>query len=140
MAALGGGGAEFGEIGRVEEVLELEGAAGDMVVRDFAYEPGAAARQVKDAWAGLCWVWRGGTWGAVGSHGGDERIALAPGGVLVRQRVKRWSSWWRDCSMWFQNRRRAAARARSAAARGLMAARMARKQVARAFITVIYND
>ena len=127
MAALGGGGAEFGEIGRVEEVLELEGAAGDMVVRDFADEPGAAAR---------C----GGTWGAMGSHSGGERIALAPGGVLVRQRVKRWSSWWRDCSMWFQNRRRAAARARSAAARGLMASRMARKQVARAFITVIYNN
>ena len=69
--------------------------------------------------------------GAMGSHGGDERIALAPGRVLVRQRVRRWSSWSRECAMWFQNRRRAAAR-------GLMAARMARKQVARVFIDVSY--
>ena len=78
--------------------------------------------------------------GAMGSHCGDERIALAPGRALVRQRVRRWSSWSRECAMWFQNTRRAAARARSAAARGLMAARMARKQVARAFIVVMYND
>jgi hypothetical protein len=76
----------------------------------------------------------------MGSHSGGERIALAPGRVLVRPRVKRWSSWSRDCAMWFQKRRRAAARARSAAARGLRAARMARKQVATVLIDVIFNN
>ncbi len=114
-----------------DEVLALAGGAAGLRAQ-FADAPGVAAGEVEGRGFG-------GWWGlGAGSHSDDARRAPAPGRVLVRQRVKRWSSSARDCAMWFQNRRSAAARARSAAARGLKEARIARTVVVKLCIDVSY--